>query len=623
MRRQVAPGPFERVLDQVEHPVQESEREAPDDVPVRLADHHAGEAHVRHALDDVLDLTLAIVQAGEGEPERLLNLPGIEGEVLVLGHVKSMGGHDEPRCHAAVAGQLVDVTEVFRTVEGDSDLLEGLPGRGRPGGAIALFHATAGERHVTGPGIVRVVSALDQQHFGGAGPLPEYDGDGSLLVRLGEDGLRRVPSQHSSYMIDVHASTVAPSSERAATVRAMDLPRAFVPEARRLLKLARDDRREAERALAALPPEQQATVVCEAPLSIRRQMIELLPNPEEVIPLIPEAEFTYTCRSIGLEDASWLLPMATDQQIVTSFDLDAWSGLTVDPARLDAWVAALASAEDETLLRAARAVDPEMLVLYLRRHVDVTMKPSEQDDPDWQAPDGSQTLEGQFYFVAKDPKDDIAPLLRLLHSLFQGDYWLYFRMIQAVKEEMQTENEEWALRWRTGRLEDLGFPSWDSSMRIYGFLRPEAMVDVPEDMGALDLESWALPVWITELPGIASDERALFRATRELAADERSAVFYGLIALSNRIAVADRMELGDPESLPGAIEKATRFSSDGLEHIAKESGLSLEETLRRVPLERLFRVGTNLDREAALPPSIATDEDDDESDTPDDDTTIH
>ncbi|MEM9174391.1 MAG: DUF6178 family protein [Myxococcota bacterium] len=401
----------------------------------------------------------------------------------------------------------------------------------------------------------------------------------------------------------------------------MDLPRAFVPEARRLLKLARDDRREAERALAALPAEQQATVVCEAPLSIRRQIIELLPSPEDVIPLIPEAEFTYTCRSIGLEDASWLLPMATDTQLVTSFDLDAWSGLTVDPTRLDGWVAALASAEDETLLRAARAVDPEMLVIYLRNHVDVHIKPSEQEDPDWQAPDGGQTLEGQFYFVAKDPKDDLAPMLRLLHALFQGDYWLYFRVIQAVREELPTENEEWALRWRTGRLEDLGFPSWDASMRIYGFMRPEAMKSVSAETKALDVSSWALPVWITELPGIASDERALFRATRELGADERSAVFYALIALSNRIAVADRMELGDPESLPSAIDKATRFASDGLEHVASENGLSLEETLRRVPLERLFRVGTNLDREAALPRSITEDEQDEAA--PNEDATLH
>ena len=397
----------------------------------------------------------------------------------------------------------------------------------------------------------------------------------------------------------------------------MDLPRAFAPEARRLLKLARTDRRAAEQELAALTPELQATVICEASLPIRRQMIELLPDPESVIPLIPEAEFCYTCRSIGLEDANWLLPMATDSQLVTGFDLDVWSGLQVDPAKLDGWMAALATADDETVLRAARAMDPELLVIFLRQHVEVSLKPSEQDDPDWSPPDRSQTLEGQFYFVAKDPKDDLSPLLRLLHTLFQFDYWLYFRMIQAVREELPTENQEWALRWRTGRLEDLGFPSWDAAMRIYGFLRPERMTDVPEADTALDLESWAMPVWISELPGLRSDERALFRATRELGAEERSSVFYALIALANRVAVADRMELGDPESLPGAIDKATRFVSDGLEFIARANSLSLEDSLRRVPIERLFRVGTNLDREAALPPPLDSDVSDEDELPPD------
>ncbi|HPG24066.1 MAG TPA: DUF6178 family protein [Myxococcota bacterium] len=386
----------------------------------------------------------------------------------------------------------------------------------------------------------------------------------------------------------------------------MDLPRAFVPEARRLLKLARTDRRAAERELASLTPEEQATVVLEAPLSIRRQTLELLPEPEAVVPLLPEAELCYTCRAIGLEDAAWLLPMATDEQLVASFDLDAWQGLRVAPARLDLWIAALVSTDDdETIVRAARAMDPELLVIYLREHVDVTLKPSEQEDPDWSPPDRSQTLEGQFYFVARDPKDDLAPLLRLLHVLFQGDYWLYFRAIQGVREELRTENEEWALRWRTGRLEDLGFPSWDSAMRIYGFLRPDRLADVPPEATALDLESWGLPVWITELPGVRSDERALFRAVRELDADERGQVLYALIALANRVAVADRMELGDPDSLPKAIDKATHFASAGIEHVAAAQALELGDTLRRVPLERLFRVGVNLDRDAALPEPVA------------------
>ncbi len=389
----------------------------------------------------------------------------------------------------------------------------------------------------------------------------------------------------------------------------MELPRVLVPEARHLLTLARNDRRAAERELAALSPELQATVICEASLPIRRQIIELLSDPEAVIPLLPEAEFCYTCRTIGLADTSWLLPMATQDQIVACLDLDGWSGLQVDPDRLDAWMAAIASTDTETMLRAAQAFDPELLVIFLRSHVNVSLKPSPQDDPDWSPPDQSQTLEGQFYFVAKDPNDDLAPLLGLLHALFQGDYWLYFRMIQAVREELTVENEEWALRWRTGRLEDLGFPPWDTAMRIYGFLRPDRLADLPDEESALDHESVSLPALISELPGLREDEHALFRATRELGAEERSTVLYALIALANRIAVADRMELGDPESLPVALDKAARFASAGLVYVARENEASLEGTLRRASIERLFRVGTNLDRASALPAPLPSNRD--------------
>ncbi len=389
----------------------------------------------------------------------------------------------------------------------------------------------------------------------------------------------------------------------------MTLSREFVPEARRLLTLARKDRRAAEKELSALSPERQATVICEAPLPIRRQMIELLPNPEAVIPLIPEAEFCYTCRSIGLEDANWLLPMATEEQLVACLDLDGWRGLEVDLTRLDTWIEALAATDEETMVRAVQSFDPELVVIFLRSHIDVTLKPSPQDDPDWSPPDRSQTLEGQFYFVAKNEKDDLAPLLVLLHAIFQGDYWLYFRVIQAVREELAPENAEWALRWRTARLEDLGFPPWDSAMRIYGFLRPDRLADLPKEASVPGVDRSPQSVWAIELPGANADERALFRATRELAAEERSAVFFALIALANRVAVADRMELGDPESLPVAIEKATRYASLGLEFVARENGLSLEATLLRTPVERLFRVGTNIDREGALPEPLPVDSD--------------
>ncbi len=372
-----------------------------------------------------------------------------------------------------------------------------------------------------------------------------------------------------------------------------------LPAARSLLKLASRNRNEARLAMARLSLEEQLAAVCDAPLEQRAAVLDLVPAPEAVIPLLPEAELCFICKHLGVHDASSLLASASNEQIAACLDLDAWHGLALDRAKLDSWLASLAEAGNETLLRSAQTLDPEMLALHLRSHVDVVLKPS--GDEDWQPPDTSQTLEGQFYFVARQPGDDLATTLQLLHVLFREDYWLYFRMMQSVREELEPEIEEWALRWRTGRLEDLGFPPWDSAMRIYGHLRPENLAEIPSPARARAVADWKLPVWITHLPEAAESGHSLFRTATALGPGERGEFFYSFISLANRVAVADRKGLGDADTLPDTIEKAAAVASRGLEHIAAAHELSLIETLRRVPLERLFRVGVNLDPDGVRP----------------------
>ncbi len=388
-----------------------------------------------------------------------------------------------------------------------------------------------------------------------------------------------------------------------------DAPDSPLPDVRALLKLAREDRTAARTIVSDLTTEAQAAAVCEAPLAQRRALLDLVPEPEAVIPLLPEAELCFTCKAIGVDDAAWLLSHATEHQLVACVDLDAFEDLRPSPGRLDSWWASLAEAGPETMLRAARAIDPELIALYVRHHVRVDLKPAGTDN-DWQPPDGGQTIDGQFYIVARDEKDDLAPLLAMLYTLFEHDYWLYFRMLQAAEHELVTDLEEWALRWRTGRLEDLGFPSWDESMRIYGFLRSDRFGDLPAEAAALDLERWAMPVWITDLPASAQAGSLLFRTVAELDGAERQGFFYAFIALANRVAVADRLELSDAETLPSTIEKAARVASGGLEEIARTTGLSAADVLRRVPLERLFRVGVNVSDTDERPAPLTTAEDD-------------
>ena len=368
-------------------------------------------------------------------------------------------------------------------------------------------------------------------------------------------------------------------------------------ESRRLLALTRSDREAAAASLASLSPDEQVALVCEAPLAQRAEVLGLLPQPEDVIPLLPEAELCFTVKAVGLHDAAWILACATSEQLIAAIDLDAWRGYEVDLETLGEWVAALAEADGTTLLRATQALDPELLVLLLRSRTTVVQKPT--DDEGWQPPEHAQTLEGQFYFVTKGESDDAEALVKLLRTLFQEDYWSYFRLMQGAIWELDSDCEEWALRWRAGRLEDLGFPPWDDAMSVYRFIAPEDRAQIPEAERPLDVSAWQLPVWLPGLPDAAGSEHRIFRAMAELDEEERRAAFYAFVAVANKLAVADRMALSDAESTPRAIDKAARFISEGLAYVAVERGLSEPDILRRVTLERLFRVGANLDPASA------------------------
>ncbi len=379
----------------------------------------------------------------------------------------------------------------------------------------------------------------------------------------------------------------------------MTAPSTTSASTQRILDLAIKEQAAATQAIQGMTLDDQVALVCDTPLSRRAAILGLLPIPEAVIPLIPEAEFCFTAKAIGIEDAAWVLEYATPEQIVACVDLDGWTGTAADRVAIDLWLDALAMTTDDAFLRSIRALDPELVVLYLKHRIQCFQKPD--DDNDWQPPEGGLTVEGQFYFVAVREGDDLETIVKMLRALFAADYWVYFRMMQGIIHELDIVNEEWALRWRTGRLEDLGFPPWDRAMEIYHFIRREDRTAISEEATSLDVGEWHLPVWMPSLPVSADHQHLLFRTLAQLDESERRSALYAFIALANKVAVADRMELSDAEATPIAIEKAADFASAGLQLISTELGLNATDVLRRVPLQRLFSVGANLEPERARP----------------------
>ncbi len=365
----------------------------------------------------------------------------------------------------------------------------------------------------------------------------------------------------------------------------------------------------AEHGLAA-----QAALICETPVQRRADLLALAPDPDRLIPALPPAELCFTVLAVGLEDASWMLAHATPDQMTACVDLDAWNRDLPDRRKLGAWLSAFADAGDETLLQAAAAVDLEAWVLHLMDRVQVELKPSGDDD--WEPPAGGQTIDGVFYVIARQPTDDLEDLLALLRVLFQEDYWFYFRLLQGVIWELPTETEEWALRWRTGRLEDLGFPQASEAMAIYAYLSPAACSALPEQPLVRDLIDWPAPVWMPSFPAAAAAEYALFQAFAELPEEERRSYLLEFLSLANRAAVADDLPLGEAATLPTALTKVALFASLGLVHLMREHGEKGADLLRRMSQQRLFQIGFNLERAAGRVEGPRLPEETDEEDEP-------
>ncbi len=359
-----------------------------------------------------------------------------------------------------------------------------------------------------------------------------------------------------------------------------------------LLSLARHDRAQARAQMRNLSHEEQLARVCDAPLSRRAEILDLSPSPELLIPELPEAELCFIVKQVGLADAAWILAHATREQIIACLDLDIWQKYSLEPARVETWLAALAEAGDEVLFMTAQAMDLETLTLFLRDRIIVELK---ANDDDWQAPPGSETLEGQFYFRARHDHDDLATIKQLLHALFQGDYWLYFRTMQAVMHELPTETEEWALRWRSGRLQDLGFVPREEAIRIYAYL-PLALRTQQDDM-PLETSEWTLPIWMPRFPETTATEPLIFRAAAHLDAEARRGFFFQFLNLANKVAVADDLALSDAETISKTLAKAAELSSAGLEWLSVECNRAPGELLREVSLEKLFRIGVSNERD--------------------------
>lgn len=321
------------------------------------------------------------------------------------------------------------------------------------------------------------------------------------------------------------------------------------------------------------------------------------PTAAQWLPEVPSPLLHRLICEIGMGDAPELMELISGDQVREVLDLELWQGdrLKLDEA-LD-WVHFLSDLSDEVAMRHIHALDIELLGFLLISWgriylVDDGNVPDEPEGALWSSPDNWFVVE-----VLTRSKAQGDQVNTLLDKLYIEEPEETRTLLQNLLWELPTELEEWSYRWRTARLEDLGFADPQRSLVMYTYLKPTSVV-AAEGTADFPLRADTEPVGAApDALVLAPGEADSFwsRAVAALPGEaERERISTALLSLANHALAADRISHDDSESARGSLDDLHWRLSLGLEHLCGGDLALSAPALASVALMRLARVGHSL-----------------------------
>jgi hypothetical protein len=328
-----------------------------------------------------------------------------------------------------------------------------------------------------------------------------------------------------------------------------------------------------------------------------RKRVEMLladPQAAALVPRIAVEDLYYLVRGIGLEDATEVLQLASPEQVQGFLDLDLWERDRLSTPRVLAWLEALTELSPSALARAIRALDIELVSLVIGRQAVVYDRGVGEAPPDESRFVFYRTPDGAFVVQFRTATATAARTLeQFLARIYDADPDLARAILTDAKWSTTVELEEESYRWRTARLADLGFPGYDEALGVYRRIDPASVVagaGVPTPVAAP--EPPLLPVPFAEaFGGDALFDRALALVDD---ADLLARLSTGLVALLNRVLVADSVDPADVDQVRETTGRARDTVALALDHLSGGDLAAASALLARTPLVDLFRVGATL-----------------------------
>jgi hypothetical protein len=308
-------------------------------------------------------------------------------------------------------------------------------------------------------------------------------------------------------------------------------------------------------------------------------------DPAALVRALPGDELYLTIREIGLGDASEFVQLASADQFRTFLDLACWAGDRFEPRAALPWLRAARAGSLDSPRASARwkakltRVDAEVLHLVLRETLRVHDL-TEDADPHVTTDRFMRTPDGKFLVEFLADGAEYAAVRGLVDDLLAEDPFKAARLLSSIRWDLPSDLEEVALRWRTGRLADLGYPSREEALSW--FARPAPGTAAPAGAPARPAG------FLLERLGTGS---LLARAASRLPADEREHLELELVTAANAVMIADQVDPGDPDAVQRSVEAGRAFVEMGLEERTGGDEARAAEVLSTTAVKALFQGG--------------------------------
>ena len=344
-----------------------------------------------------------------------------------------------------------------------------------------------------------------------------------------------------------------------------------------------------------LSVSEQAAQLVQLDAKSRQEMILAAANSLDLVRALSSETLLYTIKEIGANDAVDLLALAAPEQVRDILDLDCWRQDSLDDERLINWLLLLDEGGGSKLAEWFLHTDIELLVLLVKRYFEVVRQVDIEDDRDFDQTEYF-TFDDQYLLRFRgEPEPILHVLIERIRAL---DYRMYLYVLENSLFELESGLEEAAFRWRTARLEDHGYPTYEEAQDLFRFVPPESVHLQPYTRAALQMHFASGDEVVTppdHALALLSQPASFFsRILAALPAEYLEQIGQELAYLTNIIVAAEGRDTGEIGEIRRCVEMAHDCVNIGLAFSAKENESEAQHLLQSTQVRPFFQVGRGL-----------------------------